>query len=249
MKQILIQLIQSEKRRMILRSVGAAIIIAGLVLAIAFVITPPEPSDPQNNDDNDSDNNQFPPDSDDNYVLSLNAEIDTKFVNDNIDGIYLHGNATSSVYDGLLDSYILPYNDNDEWNVTARIVDDVVNNPGDIRTEQFNFSSTEIYHVHTSFLQSLNNTVEVNRTELPDEPGSIPNLLFYNIFYDDGTGLTFTWLGFQEVDILEVQNITWTGTPSDFSRQETGDSHYLSPLSAFDSFLNELRELYETYLD
>jgi hypothetical protein len=135
------------------------------------------------------------------------------------------------------------------WEVEAIVLDPDTPDPWDSKDEYFNFTSAQMGQIHTSFLSSLSQTEEVERASLPEEPGSVPNLLYYSVLFDDGSGLEFVWLGFEDVDVIQIANITWSIGEFGIYTAYEQEEHFISPLSAFDSFISTLQELYAINLD
>jgi hypothetical protein len=237
-------LIQKERRKQIFYAIMAAVVLALLILALSGGLS-------WINDNSEPNQNGgiTPNEGGDDYVITLNNFIDVQFINDNIASFNIDGNITSAINPNLISSRVTPIQTSTSWKVEATVLDPDTVDPWDSKIEEFNFTGAEMAQIHGSFLTSLQDTEEINQTALPDQPGSAQNLLHYQVLFTDGSGLEFVWLGFDQVDVIQIANITWSEGPYGFNIGYAGEEHYISPLSAFDAFISTLQELYGLYLN
>ena len=242
MKNLLTDLLRQEKRRQLILSLAAAVIIALLILAISFGLNTilNHPSDGSNPDNNNSNNSNQA------YVLSLSSKLDHEFQNAGIVGFTIAGNITTAIHPRLITSEVRP-NGTDNWLVDAWVLNATTMDPMSPYQANFTFSNQAMLTTHNIFVHDLNQTHEVDKTEYPSDSGSIPNLLFYRVYFADHNMTEFVWAGFTNVDIMQVQHYTWRG---DINQPTLylGEEHYVAPLSAFDPFISQLQQLYSTIL-
>ncbi|MHA2252728.1 MAG: hypothetical protein ACXAD7_20360 [Candidatus Kariarchaeaceae archaeon] len=278
MEKILGNLITNEKIRQIRIAIVFAAIASLMILSISFgisnlaILNFDNDGDPPNGPNGNNNGGSF--------VLGLNNYMTQRY--DEISHLAIGGNYTPSIHPNLIYSEINYISNEDLWEVNASVTNETYY--PDAVMKEFNFSSEEVFSAHESFLESLSNTSEVNSTDLPTSHGSIPNLLIYTVFYLDGTGLEFAWLGFENINVVAVANVTWSGQPTTTSTVSedppttttsevptstnitssmilnlnsnsqvsfnyySGESKYISPLSAFDSFINQLNEMFGPHL-
>ncbi|MHA2029558.1 MAG: hypothetical protein ACW99A_06625 [Candidatus Kariarchaeaceae archaeon] len=270
MENTLLKLFKKEKLRQVRTSILLAVLVSASVLAISFVAF-----DLFGDDDPGIDINNNPDPTGNDYVLKLNSYLDEQYTGGKVSAFLIHGNTTASIHPTLLSSEVVP--SGMDWEVNALVVKGA---PDMVEQTSFQLTGSEMDDTHQSFLSSLDKTSEVE----PPEPQDLPSaqlLLVYVVLYEDGTGIEFAWLGFQDFNILGVQNVTWGGsststtsttTSSETSSEGSGttttsiphlsqaendysytsntnDVKYISPLSAFDDFINKLQELYSPHLE
>ncbi|MHA2503786.1 MAG: hypothetical protein ACXAE3_13075 [Candidatus Kariarchaeaceae archaeon] len=259
MSELLSQLFAMEKRRQLIYSVGAALLVAALILSGSFILST---FDPPKLDDNDGDGDDNP-DPNLSYSLSLSSLLGDEFMEEGIIGFKIGGNITPAIHPRLINSEVIPDDMSDGWLVDAWVLDADTMDPMTPYQDQFVFSQQQMVTLHNTFLDSLNQTEEIDKVDIPDIGGSIPLLLFYEVYLANGSGYEFVWAGFDEVDIMIVSHFTFGGAITtttdgvglesvqvdDLSRGPVTEEHYISPLSAFDPFLDQLQGLYSSVLD
>lgn len=269
MENSLLKLFKREKVRQVRFSILLAILVSASVLAASLVAF-----DLLDDGNPGGDIDDLPNTGDNDYVLGLSSFVDQQYVDGNIVAFKIHGNATQTIHPSLIASELTPSGSG--WDVDASVV---VNGDFDmVEQVSFTFSQAEMADIQQSFLTSLDQTSEVD----PPAPQALPSAqsaLSYTVLYDDGTGFEFLWLGFDDLDIVAVNNVTWSensattssttsnptdststttvtsnpqlsAVPNDFSYHVKGEeARYIGPLGAFDSFILKLSQLYTAQLD
>ncbi len=244
MSNILTNLLLREKRRQLVYTLAGAVILAALVFSASYILTSMTP--PNTNDGGDTN----PPPDDSAYVLGLNNQLETSFSNDEIAGFRISGNITPAIHPRLIFSEVVPdQGDQSLWQVDANVLNATTMDPFDPHTLQFTFTDNEMQTVHQSFLDALAQTSEVSNP-WDGQTGSVPNLLFYGVYFTDGSALQFVWAGYENQDIMEIEHFNWDPQSGNFNQASPAtEVHYLSPLSVFDTFISQMQQLYSTVLD
>ncbi|MHA2250893.1 MAG: hypothetical protein ACXAD7_11055 [Candidatus Kariarchaeaceae archaeon] len=240
----LIRLLKMNNSRQYKVAISAAAVLAIVLLSISLGVNKLNPDD--NNDPLD-----ITPELDytltgDNYVLGLNSYMEEMYTD--ISHFNINGNSTTSVHPNLISSSVYKISEQ-SWTASAIILKD---QDQDISFyTEFQFGSNELYSMHEDFLNAMDYTTEIDAPDFSSfPPGSIPELLMYTIFYEDGTGLEFVWLGFEDLDILCIEEIEWDENGYQVKYAPAGaDIEYippkfLSPKSAFEPFLDNIQDLY-----
>ncbi|MHA2100198.1 MAG: hypothetical protein ACW99A_16100 [Candidatus Kariarchaeaceae archaeon] len=247
----LLKLLKQEKVAGVKVSVLLAVIVSASVLAASFVAF-----QLLDNNNPGEDIDDLPDPSDIDYALALSSYMDQQFEDEKISAFKISGNATDSIHPNMISS--LAVKTKSQYEVEAYVEED----PVDVVNKlSFSFTRFEMVDVHQSFVESVEQTQEVEEVVLINQLPSATLLLVYVVLYEDGTGFEFSWLGFDDINIMKIQNITWgsvqttiTSLPAlssmeqDYNYVSIGGIKYLSPLSAFDSFINKLQDLYSQYL-
>lgn len=244
MEDSLLRAIKKEKLRQAAITIITAILLSVVVLAISYGLWQ------ITTDENFTDNSDSPGSNENNvnnFVLDLNNYMNTQFNQGQVSYFNIAGNITNSIHPSLIDSFLFPENGN--WNVSAWVLNESTPEPFDVAHIYFEFSDTQVQTAHTTFLNGLNQTTEVPNEDIPDT-GTVPQLLYFQVLYDDFTGLNFIWMGYDELDIIQVGNLTWSEDQFGVSIQQNFDDvHNLSPLSAFDPFISYLQDIYSQHLN
>lgn len=257
MENSLLKIFRREKVKQIRFGVLLAILVSASVLAASFVAFNLLDDNNQGTDI-DGDPNPNPNPNEPDFVLSLNSYMDQQYIGGKVSAFLIHGNATASIHPSLISSIVVP--SGTDWGVNAYVV--VGGDPFNVEEVTFSFTDSEMGEAHQAFLSSLADTSEAEKPDWTDLP-SAQMAISYTVLYQDGTGLEFLWLGFEDLDILGVQNVTWGGsvvtttTAAHLSQSDTDynfstvgeEMKYIDPLSAFDGFIDKLQELYTPHLE
>lgn len=251
------KLAKRETKTRILRTMIIAVCIATIILVGSIsidnylnlneiednIINDDLPSDNQPSDNNTQNGFNYEQRSiSDKYVLQLSDEIGNNI--DNITKIYIAGNASKAIHPYMLDSR-LSIIEGGIWEVISNLINDSdISNPT-FSTETFNWTNTQIYPFHNAYLDSLANTVEVEKPN-NDFYLTAGLQLGYQLMLENGTGIEFVWFKGNEGDVIEVASYNWDVESGAFGSRE--NVRYLSPISAFNSFLSTLQNLYFEYL-
>ena len=233
MENILRSNILHEKRKAVLIAIVGAVLVSSLVLAVSFGFEFMKSS-------NKVDNNL--PDSSSDYTLALDQFMLNQYENNHIVQFEIGGNLTSSIHQNLIYSVLVFDPVNQAWNATMWIS---VNQGQSEEMVNASFTDTQLNEVHSQFRQSLSQTQEVQKPDLGEPGGSLQFALAYTVLFDDNTGLEFQWLIAPNWQYISTTNITWTSGFDGVAQKIAGNEvHYISPASAFDPFLDQLRDMY-----
>ncbi len=250
LKSYLLSLLKREKGRQIRLAIGAAVLLSIVLLSVSLGVDRLRPAGTTDFPDDLSLDYQL---TGDGYVLGLNNYMDQKYIDNEIVKFTIHGNLTTAVHPNLISSEVLRPDITDNWIVNALIVKSL---PFDMGIQlSFQFSTNAISSMHSSFLEAMELTTEIDAPDLSDPSGSVPELLMYTVYYEDQTGLQFTWLGLEDQDVLAIEEIEWDETGQKTKTLPAGSefefvpTKYISPKTAFEPFLEQIKDLYKEPID
>lgn len=234
MEDILKKNILHEKRRTVLIAILGAVLVSSLLLAASFGFELMKSGDKVDNN---------VPDTSSDYSLKLDQFIAQQYENNHIVQYEIGGNLTGSIHQNLIYSVLVFDSVNNDWNATLWISTNQGQSEDVIIA---NFTEVQLTAVHNEFRSSLANTTEVPKPDLGEPGGSANFALLYTVMFDDNTGLEFQWIIAPNWAYISTTNITWQYEVNSLIAQKVaGDEvHYISPASAFDPFLDQLRDMY-----
>ncbi len=205
--------------------IGAAIVV-GTVVGVSIYFSNITPNIPEPN-------NGIP------YSTKLAEEIQDEI--SNVVHVEIIGNATAAIHERLIYSSIERIGDNITytWNVTAFAM---------FPNEEVNFvlSTNDVNQIAQGLFESINNTEKVGTYGQDPYPaeGEMPNLKWVTELYLANNTVIFLYINME--GLILFKTTTWYGD-FDYDANMIG-ADVLLPESAFDDYIQVLKNLYTPYL-
>jgi len=175
------------------------------------------------------------------FTTRLAEEIESEIPN--IVHVEIVGNATQAIHERLIWATIDQIGGSSDysWNVTAYVMfpDDVI---------EFILSTSEVDQIGIGLVTSINNTERVGTygEEPYGDQDEIPNLKWVTELYLENGTVIFLYVNMEGLILYQIT--TWEGDFQAVNYNMIG-SDVLLPESAFDNYIQSLKDLFTPYLE